>query len=110
MGLLRGTLWVRRATIAPMTSDDQIHAGVPRAVQVLSAWLESDTATSSAAFAEEQLRSIISEGQTAQAELVIGLVVVAGTVLDDLSMATERDQRQILQDLAMRFKPPTNPN
>lgn len=101
--------WRAQATIAAMTSDDQIRAGIPRAVQVLSAWLEADTPNSSAAFAEEQLRTIISEGQQAQSELVIGLVVAAGTLLNDLSVATEDDQRQLLQGLAMRFQPPSNP-
>lgn len=95
--------------IAGMTNDDQIRAGISRAVQVLSAWLESDTRNTSAAFAEEQLRAIINEGQQAQADLVIGLVVAAGTLLDHLAVVTERDRRQVLQDLAMQFQPPPNP-
>ena len=86
-----------------MGNGDQLRPGVRRAVGVLTAWRESDEPTSTAALAEDEIRSIIAEGPGAQQELVIGLIAVAGFLLDDLAAAAGRPAHELLQELAARF-------
>lgn len=86
-----------------MSNGDQLRPGVRRAIGVLTAWRESDQSASTAELAESEIRSIVAEGRDAQQELVIGLIAVAGLLLDELAAAAGTPQHELLQDLARRF-------
>jgi hypothetical protein len=56
-----------------------------------------------ASFAEQQLRQISARGAGAGGDFVVGMMVLAGALLEDLAACTARDCSALLQDLALRY-------
>jgi len=69
----------------------------------MTAWLESDdparTRRSPNSSSVRSARVVRGAG----GDFVVGMMVLAGALLEDLSACTERDSSALLQDLALRY-------
>jgi hypothetical protein len=77
---------------------------VPKAIEVMTAWLEAGPGVPPEELLWQVIRANTEEGREAEAQMTMGLVTLAGSLLLLLEEATGRSPSAILHDIALRYQ------
>jgi hypothetical protein len=79
--------------------------GLPRAIGVLTAWLQAGPKDPDAELMWDEILATVDEGTEAEVELTVGLAKLGTILLTRLEHAERKPAGEILQDLAKRYNP-----
>lgn len=79
--------------------DDRM-TGLPKAIEVLTAWTESDKNPD---LVWERVMQAVEAGAEEEVEMTLGLMKLASILLVRLSGATGKSQGKLLQEIALKY-------
>ena len=88
-----------------------MHAVLPPALEVLTAWSIAETDADPAVFREAMDRTIVDAAGTQDplrglAEVIFGLSALSGILLDELTQVTGRSRGEVLHAVHLRYLNP----
>ena len=79
--------------------DDRMK-GLPKAIEVLTAWTESDKNPD---FVWQRVMEAVEAGADEEVEMTVGLMKLASILLVKLSRATGKAEGTLLQEIALKY-------